>query len=153
MMKAASINRKVHINQRPADRKYRRILAAVFLLMSWILAVPDALAVPSMGRQTGFECSRCHTVFPELTPFGRQFKLGAFSDSSAKWEERRLLERLPISAALQVSRTATRETAAGGAMPADFPLDKQVIVQTAALYSAERFSTRPALSCSTTMTV
>jgi hypothetical protein len=34
--------------------------------------------VPIFGRQTGMECSACHTIFPQLTPFGREFKLGGY---------------------------------------------------------------------------
>ncbi|MBI2779277.1 MAG: hypothetical protein HYX62_05795 [Gammaproteobacteria bacterium] len=37
-----------------------------------------AQAVPIFGRQTGMECSACHTIFPQLTPFGREFKLGGY---------------------------------------------------------------------------
>lgn len=37
-----------------------------------------ASAVPSYARQTGVACQGCHTVFPELTPFGRSFKLNAY---------------------------------------------------------------------------
>ncbi|HTL93111.1 MAG TPA: hypothetical protein VL176_12230, partial [Steroidobacteraceae bacterium] len=42
------------------------ILAAVLLTM----AAP-AGAVPSFARQTGRACEACHTVYPELTHFGR----------------------------------------------------------------------------------
>ena len=37
-----------------------------------------AQAVPSFARQTGMQCNECHTIFPELTPFGRIFKLGGY---------------------------------------------------------------------------
>lgn len=37
-----------------------------------------AQAVPSFGRQTGMECSACRTIFPQLTTFGREFKLGGY---------------------------------------------------------------------------
>ena len=51
------------------------------LLFASILAIAlprSAFAVPSFERQTGKSCSACHTVFPELTPFGRSFKLGGY---------------------------------------------------------------------------
>jgi hypothetical protein len=35
-------------------------------------------AVPSFARQTGLSCEACHTVFPELTHFGRMFKANAY---------------------------------------------------------------------------
>ncbi len=49
--------------------------------ISIILLVPEAQAVPSFGRQTGMSCTVCHTVFPELTPFGRNFKLTGYTMS------------------------------------------------------------------------
>lgn len=42
------------------------------------LGAHNARAVPSFARQTGLSCSVCHTVFPELTPFGRAFKLNGY---------------------------------------------------------------------------
>lgn len=41
---------------------------------------PDvAAALPSYARQTGQTCSTCHTAFPQLTPYGRRFKLGGYT--------------------------------------------------------------------------
>ncbi len=56
------------------------------------LTTTQAAAVPSYARQTGLACEACHTVFPELTPFGRRFKLNGYiinnreqiSDETAK---------------------------------------------------------------------
>ena len=39
----------------------------------------DANAVPSFARQTKLPCQSCHTIFPELTPFGREFKLNGYT--------------------------------------------------------------------------
>lgn len=112
-------------------------LIAIFIFSSqFFFAVPKAYAVPSFARQTGYECSKCHTVFPELTPYGRQFKLGGFTDSSRSWDEGPLTKRIPISLALQVSRTGTSNTTAGGTMPTDFPQNNKIIAQTAAIYYA-----------------
>jgi len=45
----------------------------------------SAQAVPSFARQTGWSCAKCHTVFPELTPAGRRFKLeGYMTDEMAE---------------------------------------------------------------------
>jgi len=38
----------------------------------------ESFAVPSFARQTGVACEGCHTVFPELTPFGRSFKMNGY---------------------------------------------------------------------------
>jgi hypothetical protein len=43
------------------------------------LSATDASAVPSFARQTGFACEACHTVFPQLTPFGRVFKASGYT--------------------------------------------------------------------------
>src|SRR5450755_1244688 len=51
-----------------------RVLA-LFLVCG---SATPSLAVPSFARQTGMACAACHTVFPELTPFGREFKLNGY---------------------------------------------------------------------------
>ena len=55
----------------PFDKLSAVLVAAIAVF----LAGPQAHAVPSFARQTGLPCSACHYTFPELTPFGRQFKL------------------------------------------------------------------------------
>ena len=57
-------------------------LALLLALMSVILLTsPEAEAMPSFSRQTGQACSACHTQSfgPNLTPFGRDFKLGGYT--------------------------------------------------------------------------
>ena len=50
------------------------------LLVLALTALPrSALAVPSYARQTGLACEACHTVFPQLTPFGRAFKASGYT--------------------------------------------------------------------------
>src|SRR5579864_5977983 len=56
---------------------FRKVLQVVGVCSLLGVAVP-AVAVPSFARQTGMACSTCHTVFPELTPFGREFKLNGY---------------------------------------------------------------------------
>jgi hypothetical protein len=58
-------------------------LAAAILVVFIILPFKDASAVPSFARQTGMECTACHTVFPELTPLGRAFKIGGYLMSTS----------------------------------------------------------------------
>jgi len=38
-----------------------------------------ANALPLYAQQTGQPCATCHTAFPELTPFGRRFKLSGYT--------------------------------------------------------------------------
>jgi hypothetical protein len=61
---------------------FRRITAGVVALLVTALAgfaSHEAQALPSFARQTGQPCSACHTALPELTPFGRAFKLGGYT--------------------------------------------------------------------------
>jgi len=83
------------------------------------LATPVALAVPSFARQTGMACEACHTVFPELTHFGRVFKANGYTltnlkrvqDVSGKKEQ--LLELSttpPLSIMAQISYTQMQKS-------------------------------------------
>ena len=55
-------------------------LVGLFLLVCGaVLVVTPAQAVPSFARQTGQPCAACHTAFPELTAFGRRFKLNGYT--------------------------------------------------------------------------
>ena len=108
----------------------------VFLvaLAGLALGVPTAHAIPSMARQMGMQCAGCHTVFPELTPFGRQFKLRGFAMSVPVPDNAPIYDKIPISGLLQVSRTATRNTGTEGAMAESFPRDRETIIQAAGVY-------------------
>lgn len=74
-----------------------------------------AKAVPSYARQTGMSCSTCHFSFPELTDFGRQFKINGYTltmmksievkDSTSQLTRLNLLSFLPLSAMVQTSFT------------------------------------------------
>ena len=44
-----------------------------------ITAMPrEARAIPAFAAQTGMPCSACHIGFPQLTPFGRAFKMDGY---------------------------------------------------------------------------
>lgn len=60
-----------------------RICWLASLLIGLIVATTtrDAQAVPSFQRQTGLSCFECHTVYPELTSVGRNFKLEGYVQS------------------------------------------------------------------------
>jgi len=77
---------------------------------------PESFAVPSFARQTGVACEGCHTVFPELTPFGRSFKLNGYlmdnlpqvKGMTTDNKEALLLNWLPpLSIMFQTSYTST----------------------------------------------
>lgn len=56
-----------------------RLFASGLLILAWS---GSAQAVPSYARQTGLACEACHTVFPQLTPFGRIFKASGYTLST-----------------------------------------------------------------------
>jgi hypothetical protein len=78
----------------------RGLLFTGLLALLVLFFVSGAGAVPSFKRQTGMSCTACHTVFPELTPFGRNFKVNGYVFSN---NTKPFAERIPISAMIQVS--------------------------------------------------
>jgi len=97
----------------------------MFALAALALA-PAARAVPSFARQTGMACEACHTVFPELTHFGRMFKANGYNVDNLKpvrgitatKEEMLALSGLPpISLMVQVSQTNLSKNLPEGSDP------------------------------------
>lgn len=58
------------------------VCAAVATLFA---SARPAGALPAYARQTGEPCATCHTIFPELTPFGRRFKIGGYTLRGGDW--------------------------------------------------------------------
>jgi hypothetical protein len=104
---------------------FRAFFAILTKGFQWILVItsltflfnPDAQAVPSYSRQTGLACSSCHYTPPELTPFGRQFKLEGytFATKAEVSEEKKghnselhVLEAFPLSVLFFTSFTTTK---------------------------------------------
>jgi hypothetical protein len=80
----------------------------VFAVLALILLPAPVHAVPSFARQTGLVCSTCHTVFPELTPFGRSFKVRGYTMTNVTRGQTPGLEENyypPVSAMLLMSMT------------------------------------------------
>src|SRR3984957_9537923 len=44
-----------------------------------MLVAQPTRAIPPFPRQTGLACEACHTMPPELTAFGRRFKLSGYT--------------------------------------------------------------------------
>jgi hypothetical protein len=83
------------------------VVTIVFLLYK------NAFAVPSFARQTGLSCYTCHTVFPELTPAGRAFKLEGYVMSKSS----KLFEfPPPLAASATVSFTHVAEKLPAGSI-------------------------------------
>jgi hypothetical protein len=89
-----------------------KALRVVSILLT-LFVVAHAHAVPSFARQTGLSCNVCHSNAPELTAFGRKFKLNAYvlTDVAAKdkvgnSKDLLLSKYIPLSAMILLSDTA-----------------------------------------------
>ncbi len=51
---------------------------------AWFVLSAPAQAVPVFARQTGHGCQACHTSPPELTAYGREFKLNGYTFGEAQ---------------------------------------------------------------------
>jgi hypothetical protein len=77
--------------------------------------------IPSFSRQTGLACNQCHTTFPQLTAFGRRFKLNGYTLTRLQMVEagdtanRSLKINLipPVSAMVQASISQTSKAQPG----------------------------------------
>lgn len=131
--------------------KLRTFIAAFAMASGGLLLAPgSAQAVPSFARQTGFACEACHTVFPELTPFGRRFKLNAYtidnlpqvSGMTPSKEKTLALNQLPpLSLMLQFSYTRTAKAQPDDAIAGADAKNGQVLVpQQASLFYAGKIA-------------
>lgn len=97
----------------------RSSIAIALVLVAGAFAFSErSYAVPSFARQTGLACQACHTVFPELTPFGRSFKLNGYQIdnlpqvqgiTTSKDYELLLNQLPPLSVMFQTSFTRTQQ--------------------------------------------
>lgn len=102
----------------------------VLLLMFFGLLVPMAAqALPSFARQTGQSCVACHAggQFPELTPYGRLFKLTGYTIGKRT--------AVPLSAMVVASYTKTSNTDSSNPS-VDFAKDAVALFQTGSLFVA-----------------
>ena len=102
------------------------LLSPLLLLALLTLAPASAWAIPAFNRQTGQNCVACHAggQFPELTPYGRLFKLTGYT----------LGERaMPVSFMAVGSMSHVANTAKSDDPSADFAKNNKPILATASL--------------------
>jgi hypothetical protein len=88
----------------------------------------EVQALPSYARQTGQQCAACHNGFPELTPYGRLFKLNGYTFGGGTSE-------YPPLAVMQFSSfTHTQADQPGGAAPHFGPNNNFAADQTSLFY-------------------
>src|ERR1700693_3040810 len=83
------------------------LLVATSTLLLFLALISPAEAVPSYARQTGQECIACHVSFPELTPYGRYFKLTGYTIGKTSFSSEGM-NYLPLAMMAQASVTNTR---------------------------------------------
>jgi len=78
------------------------LIGVVLIAVAAITVSRSAAAVPAFAQQTGQPCKACHVggFGPELTPFGREFKLGGYT--------LRAHASIPVAAMAIASATHTR---------------------------------------------
>jgi len=115
-----------------------RITAACGIALSAsIIRAPGAQAVPAFAGQTGQPCSACHVgaFGPELTPFGRAFKIGGYTLQGGTGT----LAKLPLAAFVQTSFTATDKTQGAPAAP-HFAANNNAAIDQISIFLAGRIN-------------
>jgi hypothetical protein len=109
----------------------RSLRTVVMVMAALLVPLTSAHAVPSFARQTGQNCVACHAggQFPELTPYGRIFKLTGYTIGERAF---------PISAMGVASYNKTKNTP--GLDPAIFPKDGNLIFSTGSVFLAGKIA-------------
>jgi hypothetical protein len=128
----------------PASQRLRRVLAVTLAAIAGhaICAPSSAHALPSFARQTGLPCTKCHTNFPTLTPFGRDFKLNGYlkrsGERTGSWQD--VFKDVHLAAMAMPSFTHTNAGQPGGAAPGDFgDNDNFAVTQYSLFYGGRLF--------------
>jgi hypothetical protein len=93
-----------------------------------ISSLPQAaMALPLFARQTGQNCMACHAggQFPELTPYGRMFKLTGFTMGQ---------RTVPVSVMGSISNSRVADTSKSDDPSADFQKNGQTVFATGSLF-------------------
>ena len=114
------------------DKNFMRQLLYTAIGLS---ASPLAFALPSFAQQTGQPCAMCHVggYGPQLTPFGRAFKLGGYTLAAPDTQS------IPFAAMLVTSYTHTKTDQPDDAAPHAGP-NNNFSLQEASLFYAGRIA-------------
>lgn len=106
-------------------------------LLVLLLAPLMADALPVFARQTGQPCMTCHAggQFPELTPFGRRFKLSGYTLGTRTFP----FAIMAVGSMTKVSNTASADPAS------DFPKDAVALFQTGSVFLAGKITDKVGL--------
>jgi hypothetical protein len=108
-------------------RSLARAAGLVIVLVT--LWPAESMALPIFARQTGQNCLACHAggQFPELTPYGRLFKLTGYTLGK---------RTIPLAAMVVMSASVVSNTSKSDDPAADFQKNKSVIIPTASVFLA-----------------
>ncbi len=117
-----------------------KVVAIIAIYISTLLFTEVAQAIPIFARQTQQPCVACHVggQYPELTPYGRYFKLTGFTqgDKNAKTGEG---IGLPVAMSVQAGRNTMRNNLDSTGAPID-ARDGQIAPDQVSLYTGGRIS-------------
>ena len=113
--------------------KHSLRLLSLAIAASAVLVPKATQAVPSFARQMNMACTVCHTEYPILTEFGRQFKLNGYTMSA------NATDLPPLAVMLQPSFTFTKKGQPGGAAPHYADNDNFALNQLSVFYSGRLF--------------
>ncbi len=106
-----------------------RLAIGGFMVSAGVLAASrPAEAIPSFAAQTGLPCAACHIGFPQLTPFGRLFKMEAYVLGNQDFPDAK-----NFSAMVQAGYTHLKDKVPGGLAP-DYPSNNAWSVQQTSLF-------------------
>jgi hypothetical protein len=110
-------------------------LVPVLTIMVLILVGTNAQAIPLFARQTGQNCLSCHAggQFPELTPYGRKFKLTGYTMGE---RDKVPLAVMGVASLARVSNT----TPGSGDVAADFPQNGALRFTTASIFAGGKIT-------------
>jgi len=118
MKKIQMLNRSILLK----SKGIKNVLGTMLFVL--LFSTSNTYAIPTYARQTGLACAVCHTVFPQLTSFGRLFKLNGYTltgikdieDKSTDSKDSDLLKILgisPVSAMVQTGITSLSKATPG----------------------------------------
>lgn len=116
------------------NQRKNNCLVVVLTCFAGALFVPQvAQGTPSFARQTNLACIVCHTEFPILNSFGRNFKLTGYTMSGGA------SNFPPLAVMFQPSFTFTNKGQPGGAAPHFGDNNNLAVTQTSLFYAGRLF--------------
>lgn len=98
----------------------RAALAAAVVAGSTLAWVASAEAIPAFARRYGTSCQTCHTVYPNLTPFGEAFRRNGYRFPAGEDFDRSVDE--PVELGQEVHEDLFPDELWPGEIPGSIPI-------------------------------